>query len=649
MCGIAGILAYQDGPDISSAERAAALNAPLALMVESLLHRGPDDSGVQVFPAAAVGVALGHTRLSIIDLSPAGHQPMRDPRTGNWITFNGEIYNFRDVRQRLDSDSNGWRSESDTEVILRAYERWGRDCLKYLRGMFVFAIWDQARQELFIARDRLGIKPLYYFKGEGRFLFGSEVRALLASNLVPRELDAVALWEYLGYQSVPAPRTLIENVHALKPGCWMTVDAEGRVSEESYWDLLGNASTEARVVTVGESRRRVRELLEESIALHLVSDVPVGAFLSGGIDSSAIVALVREAGQQPRTFSVVFDESAYDENVYARKIASRFQTEHTEVHLTDEALLDQLPSALGAMDQPTGDGINSYVVSRAVRSTGIKVALSGLGGDEFFAGYPSFKRLRHMMKYMRYWQSAPVGLRRLAASAIKTLGGSSIQAGKAASMIGGNGQLSSVFPITRQVLSVENRRSLMLGSWPDAITGMADPYVELLEAKYREEAEAELLSLISYAEGRTYMHDVLLRDTDQMSMAHALEVRVPLLDHKLVEYLMGLPDACKVSNGTPKRLLVESLGSLLLSEISNRPKRGFTLPFEPWMRGGLRSFCEERLSPERIGRRAFFRPERVRELWQAFLGGRSNVSWSRLWILVVLEDWLERNGVAYEN
>jgi asparagine synthase (glutamine-hydrolysing) len=649
MCGIAGIISTAGSPERQGAGGVASLQAPLELMVEQLRHRGPDDSGVSVFQSQAVGVALGHTRLAILDLSPAGHQPMRDARNGNWITFNGEIYNFREVRERLDPDPQSWRSESDTEVILRAYERWGRDCVKHLRGMFAFALWDEARAELFIARDRLGIKPLYYFKEAGLFLFSSEVRALLASNLVPRKLDAVALWEYLGYQSIPAPRTLIENVKALKPGCWMTVDAAGRVCEGSYWDLLGNASQEAQAASASESRRRVRELLEEAIGLHLVSDVPVGAFLSGGIDSSAIVALVREAGHTPRTFNVCFDESAYDENLFARQIATRFKTEHTEVHLTDDALLDELPRALERMDQPTGDGVNTYVVSQAVRSTGIKVALSGLGGDEFFAGYPSFKRLPRAMKYLRHWSSAPTRLRELTASAVKTLGGSSIQANKTAAMLGGDGRLSSVFPVTRQVLSLEQRHSLLSDSWKLLVAEMPDSYVDLLEEKYSQTAATEMLSLISYAEGRTYMHDVLLRDTDQMSMAHALEVRVPLLDHKLVEYLMGLPDERKISNGTPKRLLVESLKGLLPDEIVNRPKRGFTLPFDPWMRGGLRAFCEERLSPERIGSRGFFRPERVRQLWQSFLAGQSNVSWSRLWILVVLEDWLERNGVAYEN
>ena len=649
MCGIAGILAATNGPETSGTAGAASLGAPLARMVEGLRHRGPDDSGVCVLQAESSAVALGHTRLAILDLSPAGRQPMQDPRNGNQITFNGEIYNFRELRQRLEPAAAAWRTETDTEVVLRAYERWGRDCLQHLRGMFAFAIWDHARQELFLARDRLGIKPLYYFSAEGLFLFGSEVRALLASELVPRKLDAVALWQYLGYQSVPAPRTLVAGVRALAPGCWMTVDALGRTGGGCYWDLLANASREARTASTRDSRRRVRELLAESVALHLVSDVPVGAFLSGGIDSSALVALVREAGQTPRTFNVRFTERAYDENAYARHVAERFQTEHTEIHLTEAALLEQLPVALAQMDQPTGDGINTYVVARAVRATGIKVALSGLGGDEFFAGYPSFKRVPRALKYLRRWRGAPQSLRRLAAGAVLTLGNSSIRATKTAALLGGDGTLAAVFPLTRQVLSPAQRHALLEETWWQCVAETPDPYVELLAEKYKPATEVELLSLISYAEGRTYMHDVLLRDTDQMSMAHALEVRVPFLDHQLVEYLMGLPDAHKVSNGTPKRLLVESLAGLLPDEIVHRPKRGFTLPFEPWMRGGLRSFCAERLSPDRIGSRGLFRPERVRDLWQTFLAGDARVSWSRLWVLVVLEDWLERNDLAYEN
>ena len=643
MCGIVGIFATPNQTQNKTAQDAESLRAPLDRMVRNLDHRGPDASGVEIIQQGSHAIGFGHTRLAIIDLSAAGNQPMQDPATGNWITFNGEIYNFRELRARLDTKEEQWRSASDTEVVLRAYRTWGRDCLDHLRGMFAFALWDRERQQLLLARDRLGIKPLYYFHTPGSFLFASEVRALLASDLVPRKLDATALWEYLGYQSVPAPRTMIENVRALPPGCWMTVDARGTIDEGCYWDLLENASADARAASFSESKRRVREILEDAVALHLVSDVPVGAFLSGGIDSSAIVALLHEAGERPHTFNVCFDESAYDENVYARQIAERFRTEHTEVRLTGRALLDRVPAALAAMDQPTGDGINTYMVSGAVHGAGIKAALSGLGGDEFFAGYPSFKRLPGALKYVRGFSHAPAALRDFAASTVRTLGNSSVRAGKAAQMIEAGDTLASLFPITRQVLSKDQRRLLVNEMWR-SIASVPDSYTNLLEEKFKD-ATLETLSLISYAEGRTYMHDVLLRDTDQMSMAHALEVRVPLLDHKLVEYLMGLPDEHKVSNGTPKRLLVESLDGLLPETIVHRPKRGFTLPFDPWMRGELRSFCEERLNPERIAARGVFRPQQVQKLWQSFLSGSAQVSWSRMWVMVVLEEWLDRNDV----
>jgi asparagine synthase (glutamine-hydrolysing) len=511
--------------------------------------------------------------------------------------------------------------------------------------MFAFAIWDASQQMLFLARDRLGIKPLYYYAGDGFFLFASEVRALLASGLVPRRLDPIALWEYLGYQSVPAPRTLIQDIHALPPGSWLTVDTAGKMSEGRYWDLLEHASPEAWNAPVTESRRRVGELLREAVAMHLVSDVPLGAFLSGGIDSSAIVALMREAGQVPRTFSVVFAESSYDEARYARQVATHFATDHTEIPLTQQDLLAQLPEALAAMDQPSGDGVNTYVVSRAVRSAGVTVALSGLGGDEFFGGYPSFARLGRMARFLRLWGYTPASLRTLVARGVGALGGASVAAAKMAALVESDGTLSSLFPVLRQVLSTSQRYALLTEPWLQRLSEAHDPYVWLLQKAYARAPGVGLLGRISYAEGRTYMHDVLLRDTDQMSMAHALEVRVPLLDHTLVEYLMGLPDAYKRSNGTPKRLLVESLDGLLPDEIVQRPKQGFTLPFALWMRGALMRFCEERLSPERLGARGILQPDQVQKLWQAFLAGRREVSWSRLWILVVLEEWLQRHDV----
>jgi asparagine synthase (glutamine-hydrolysing) len=649
MCGIAGILLT---PELSRHPEEARRMAgeALARMVREVQHRGPDDRGSVTLSVKGNGaVGLGHTRLAILDTSASGHQPMTDPQTGNWITYNGETYNFRELRSQLGAGGEAWRSNSDTEVILRAYAKWGKSCLEHLRGMFAFALWDAKSQELFLCRDRLGIKPLYYYQGDGFFLFASEVRALLSTGLVPRILDAVALWEYLAYQSVPAPRTLIKDVRALLPGNWLSINVAGNVTEGSYWDPLERASREAARATALQGKQRVGELLRESVALHLVSDVPVAAFLSGGIDSSAVAALMREAGQTPQTFSVVFSESEYSEAQYARQVATSVRSEHTEIHLAEQDLIDQLPGALAAMDQPTGDGVNTYIVSGAVRSAGVKVALSGLGGDELFAGYASFARLGAAARYLRLWGSVPSGLRSFAARAVEKFGGASVAAAKTASIIESDGSIASTFPSLRQVLSPSQRRSLLTERLLSQIGLAPDPYTTALSAAFAQSPGAGVLAKVSYAEARTYMRDVLLRDTDQMSMAHALEVRVPLLDHKLVEYVMGLSDGHKRPNGTPKRLLVESLNGLLPPEIVHRPKRGFTLPFDLWMRGAMRAFCEERLTADRINSRGVLRADQAQRLWLRFLEKRPDVTWSRLWVLITLEEWMERNGVRGES
>lgn len=618
-------------------------------MVGALRHRGPDGAGVEVvYQDGALGAVLSHTRLAVLDLSPAGTQPMHDPATGNWITFNGEVYNFRELRASLPEPPGGWRSRTDTEVVLQAYAAWGHDCLRRLRGMFAFALWDATRQKLLLARDRLGIKPLYYFASDDFFLFASEVRALLASGLVPRDLDLVALGQYLAYQCVPGPRTLVQGVRALPPGSWLGVGADGRVTQGRYWDLLADAAPEARAASPATARQRVGELLREAVALHLVSDVPVGVFLSGGIDSTALAALVREAGQTPRTFTVVFPQREYDESACARLAASRFGAEHAELRLDEAEALAWVPEALAAMDRPSGDGVNTYLVARAVRQAGIKVALSGLGGDELFGGYPSFVRLGRLAPAFRLWGKAPAALRSAVARAVEALGRSSIPAAKAAAMLAGDGSLAALYPVTRQVLSLVQRRALLAPAVLEALNGAPDPYVALLRRcssqPAAERSAPSALALLSYAEARTYMHDLLLSDTDQMAMAHGLEARVPFLDHVLASYVVGLPDRLKRSSDTPKRLLVEALDGLLPEEVVRRRKHGFTLPFDVWMRGPLRAYCEVRLAPERLGARGLLRPDGLARLWQDYLARRPTVSWSRLWMLVALEEWLERNG-----
>lgn len=635
MCGIAGIYL----PKTNSIN----IETPLRRMQCAIRHRGPDDEGLYLAADGTLGLA--HSRLSILDLSPAGHQPMVSPDGRYWITFNGEIYNFRELRRELESAGERFVSQSDTEIILRLHALYGVQGLQKLRGMFALGLWDGQERTLLLARDRLGIKPLYYCHEAGRILFASEVRAILATELVSRQIDPIALNEYLAYQSVPAPATLLKDIRMLPPGAYLTINASGQMEETQYWDLLQNQEPAARIADKPATVRKIGELLRESVALHLVSDVSVGVFLSGGIDSSAITALIRETGQTPHTFSVVFAERNFDESVYARQVAERFGAEHTEIQLTERAMLDQLPVALSAMDQPTGDGVNSYVVSEAVRKAGVKVALSGLGGDEFFAGYSTFSRLERALKFQQRGAHVPAVARNLFARVIELAGGNSVQASKAAAMLKSDGSLAAMYPVTRQVLSLSQRQSLLNEQWRQLNDDWRDPYAALLQSAFQHAGTTDFLTQISYAEARTYMHDVLLRDSDQMSMAHALEVRVPLLDHKLVEYVMGVPGAMKRPNGTPKSLLVASLGDLLPRDVVHRPKQGFTLPFANWMRGALRTFCETRLDPQRIAGRGLFDAREVSRLWKLFLAESPEVSWSRLWVLVVLEEWLEQNRI----
>jgi len=645
MCGIVGGVFWNSSIDGRAAE------SMLRGMLQAVAHRGPDGQGVFASRGAATGdgrpfAILGQARLAIIDVSEAGAQPMGGPGDSPWITYNGETYNFAALKSQLEADGARFASKTDTEVILRGYDAWGIDVLKRLRGIFAFGLWDERRQRLLIARDPLGVKPLYYFRGDGFVLFASEVRALLASGVVPRRLDPTALWQYLGCQSIPAPLTLVQGVRALEPAHWLTIGPHGEIGEGAYWNMLA-AAEHPREVSREEAHRLVGDLLRDAVSANMVSDVPVGAFLSGGIDSSAVVGLMRETGHTPRTFSIGFDEQAFDESQHAEVVAQRFHTDHTHVQLTGPSLLDQLPQALAAMDQPTGDAVNTYVVSGAVRARGIKVALSGLGGDEIFGGYPSFARLTRIADLTRLWGRTPASLRNLAAGTVRALGRSSVQATKAAAVLESDGSLSSMFPLTRQLLSTEQRLALVEPGIVERIADKSDPYDRLLTDAYAQAPSADLFAKISFAEARTYMHDVLLRDTDQMSMAHALEVRVPLIDHHLVDLVTSLPDAIKQPGGdVPKPLLVESLNGLLPESIVKRPKQGFALPFDPWMRGPLRSLCERRLGDNGLSGRGLMKAATIDRLWQSFLDGGKDVSWSRLWTLVVLDAWLDAHQIG---
>ncbi len=455
MCGIVGILARGSEVPEQLLERAT----------QSLAHRGPDDHGTVILRETVpepIELGLGNRRLAILDLSPLGHQPMQDPATGNWLIHNGEIYNFRDVRARLEQEGVPFVSESDTEVILKAYARWGEDCVAQFRGMFAFALWDAKRHRLLIARDPMGIKPLYYWKSDRYFLFASELRTLLQTGLIPRNLNSRALLNYLAFGSVYEPDTLIDGVSALPPGHLLTWEG-GRVSVRQYWDLgtgkTGTATGGSNGHHAGD-QGQVAALLDESVRMQLVSDVPVGVFLSGGIDSSSLVAILSRAGVQASTFSIVFREADFSEAEHSRAVAALFNTDHHELPVSQEDALAVIPDALRAMDQPTIDGVNTFFVSQKTRAAGVKVALSGLGGDEIFGGYGSFRAVPRMERYGRLWANVPGVARKAVSGAFEILAPASDQSRKLAALIRGNGNVVHPYFLSRQLFVPRIRAQL---------------------------------------------------------------------------------------------------------------------------------------------------------------------------------------------
>lgn len=622
MCGIAGIHGWN--PE-QSEPACARMNA-------ALQHRGPDDAGVWSVP----GVALAHRRLSILDTSEAGHQPWKDP-SGDVLVFNGEIYNFRELAAEL---GGAFASGSDTEVLMRALQTWGLSALQKFNGMFAFAWWNAAREELVIARDRLGIKPVYWAAIDGGVAFASEVRALLASEAVPRVLNRTALVDYLRYGTVHAPDTLIEGVQLLPAGHWLRLqDAE--VEVHRWWSA---AESIAEVEPWGhreEAVNRLRDALRDAVRLRMRSDVPLGAFLSGGVDSSAVVGLMQEVSERPvSTFSVVFNEGKFDESPWSRLVAERFGTDHHEIRLTADHFLGQVPNALAAMDHPSGDGPNTYVVSEATKAAGITVALSGLGGDELFAGYPVFQRSRQLLEW-RWLGSWPVGLRRVAGKLLVANKGTVTARKQAAILAGDYFDLEHTYPLSRQLFLEEDIRRIWRGGRVpgNRVFAWLSAEIEPGSAGFN----LPFFSKVSVAELGTYLGHTLLRDTDQMSMAHALEVRVPFLDHRLVTAALAVPDAWKVPT-TPKKLLTDALGDLLPPEVTQRPKMGFVLPWAEWMRGPLKPMCERGLLA--LSRLEVLDGGEMERLWQAFLAGDERVNFTRIWMLVTLGDWMDRHEIG---
>jgi len=584
-------------------------------------HRGPDGSGIY----QDTRVLLGHRRLSILDLSEAGRQPMANEDETLWVSCNGEIYNFQELREELARVGHVFRSKTDTEILLHGYETWGlEELLRRLRGMFAFALYDSPSSgrpwRLILAKDRFGMKPLYYYQDPRQFLFASEVRALLKSGLVPKEKNLEAWVQFLRFGSVPTPHTTVKGVRSLPAAHYMEIGPQGARTVR-YWDPLAFQVSGPDARVDAPPYRRTRELLEESLRLHLISDVPTGIFLSGGVDSSALVALACRARKEPvTTVSLSFDESRYDESPYSDLVAKRFGTRHRRVSIQAKGFFADLPSFFRSMDQPSADGINTYMVCKAAKTAGLTVVLSGAGADEIFLGYNHLKLHSALNGVWQAFSKAPPAIRGMAAHALAS---TCVLSGfHGADRLAGlkEGSLDSAYLVFRGLFSDRQIQGLTgLGERNLARRNMIP-----LESTL---SRLPLTEALRFFDLTLYLQNQLLKDSDSMSMAHSIEMRLPFLDHHLAEWVFSLPDRWKIQKRINKPLLVNAVGEDLPREVWARPKMGFTLPIGEWLRQNSGPMESAALSGGFLDKRA------VAQVFSRFRTG--DIHWSRPWALVV--------------
>jgi len=621
MCGICGIY----GKDVNI--------EVVRKMASVMSHRGPDGEGYLKKP----NVILGHRRLSIIDLSEKASQPMENEYGNVWLIVNGEIYNFQELRKELVKYGHKFSSDSDSEVILHGYEQWGKDCLDHLRGMFAFAIYDEREDILFLARDRLGEKPLYYLEINGSFVFASELKAIINSGLTDKQIDPVGLHHFLSFYSIPSPKTMVNGVYSLLPGHKITVTRNKGVFVERYWSLPSNGEKKPAKIRMESAKEELKELILESVKMRLISDVPLGAFLSGGIDSSIVVGLMSSLMSSPvNTYSVGFvgEGNEISELKYAKIIADRFCTDHSEVILTGKDILNDLDKIVNGIDQPSGDGVNTYFVSKAAKE-GMTVALSGLGGDELFAGYPHFINFRSqheeehcVNRVFRYSakkiaDSLPSKIRKR--QPLKNL-----------RYFGEN--LNRKYSLSRSVFWEDEKLKLYSNDYLiDYSKFLPDSSLFYFDIPVSPD---DVVQSVSKLELMGYMPNTLLRDTDAMSMVHSLEVRVPLIDHKLVEYVYLLPSEFKLNGKISKYLLIETFKDLIPGEILKRKKTGFEIPMGCWLKNELKEIVNDVFSKDSITNRNIFNFNEMQNIYKRFYEGRAG--YMLIWMFVILELWMRK-------
>lgn len=640
MCGIAGL--WQAGASPCLAEVAGR-------MAEQLAHRGPDDAGVWRDDAA--GLALSHRRLSIIDLSPAGYQPMISPCERYALVFNGEIYNHQELRAKLDREGGAfeWRGHSDTETLLAALRFWGVDAaLGQLNGMFAFALWDRKEQSLFLVRDRMGEKPLYYGSNNGAFLFASELKAFSAYPQWRADIDPQAVGLYLRHRCIPAPWSIYRGIYKVPPAHYVVIREQGRNFDgpHCYWNLReapveDNAFADDRTL-IDELDR----LLRDSVRQRMIADVPLGAFLSGGVDSSTIVALMQaQSTERVRTFSIGFREDRFDEARHARAIADHLGTEHAECYVEAQDALDLIPDLPRIWDEPFSDPaqVPTYIVSRLAREH-VKVSLTGDGGDEMFLGYAH----HHMaLQFHRLSRHLPYPARLLAGALLGRLpiGGINRLGRRLRGSLRHEARGDRLHKLADMLRGRDGRefyeRIITLWGWPDAI----GVNVELERGRPHSRHAArltdqELARVMTLIELGSQLPNQYLVKTDRASMANGLEVRVPLIDHRIAEFSARLPLRSKYRSGQGKWLLRQVLHRYVPRSLVDRPKQGFILPIEHWLRGPLRDWAESLLDERRLDDEGFFNPRLIRDIWDSHLCGHSRQQ-QYLWTILMFQAWLE--------
>lgn len=616
MCGIVGIWQKDEKPVSVKL---------ISQMRDSMTSRGPDDAGIWLDKY----IGLGHRRLSILDISPLGHQPMVDEETGAVVCYNGEVYNFMAIREELKALGLKFRSQTDTEVVLKAYTVWGEHCVKRFVGMFAFSIWDPKKRGIFLARDQIGIKPLYYYIGEDVILFASRMSALLIHPACPRDIDMEALELYLENGYVPAPWSMIKGVKKLRPGHTLWVD-EKDIEENCYWniDTIPIDPTLERF-SENELGDRLDSLLRESVKLQMISDVPLGAFLSGGIDSTTVVAhMIQVTNKPPKTFTIGFKEGQYDESIYARKIAQHLGTEHHELIMTSNDLLGLLESNTAHYDEPFADwsSLPTLLVSKFAREH-VTVCLSGDGGDELFAGYHYYDLLRSLKPFYRL----PKFFRFILGSMITRMGNhKSLLLGKSLCQ----SDILSCFSFMRSMIKDYDIKTLLIEK---DILSMRDLFIERSKHFPRLDDISKSCRLdVAY-----YLADDILQKVDVASMSVSLEARVPLLDHRIVEFTQSLPIKYKHRYGQSKWLLKKVLERYVPPNLFERTKGGFGVPIREWFHGELKEMIQDELSPARVRQFGYLKPEGVQRLLDLHFSGKRDTH-PMLWVLLSLLRWNER-------